>query len=43
VDTDLILMEEHGCYRRLGRTRDDAAGEAFGLRACSASAIPAAR
>src|SRR5262249_25316893 len=27
--TDLILMEEHGSYRRLGRTRDDAAGEAF--------------
>ena len=27
--TDLVLMEEHGCYRRLGRTRDDAAGEAF--------------
>jgi N6-L-threonylcarbamoyladenine synthase len=27
--TDLILMEEHGRYRRLGRTRDDAAGEAF--------------
>lgn len=27
--TDLILMEGHGSYRRLGRTRDDAAGEAF--------------
>lgn len=27
--TDLILMEAHGQYRRLGRTRDDAAGEAF--------------
>lgn len=27
--TDLVLMEEHGVYRRLGRTRDDAAGEAF--------------
>ena len=27
--TDLILMEEHGRYRLLGRTRDDAAGEAF--------------
>jgi N6-L-threonylcarbamoyladenine synthase len=27
--TDLVLMEEHGLYRRLGRTRDDAAGEAF--------------
>ena len=27
--TDLVLMEEHGRYRRLGRTRDDAAGEAF--------------
>ena len=27
--TDLILMEGHGLYRLLGRTRDDAAGEAF--------------
>ena len=27
--TDLILMEGHGQYRLLGRTRDDAAGEAF--------------
>lgn len=27
--TDLILMEDHGRYHRLGRTRDDAAGEAF--------------
>ena len=27
--TDLILMAGHGSYRRLGRTRDDAAGEAF--------------
>jgi N6-L-threonylcarbamoyladenine synthase len=27
--TDLIVMEDHGIYRRLGRTRDDAAGEAF--------------
>ncbi len=27
--TDLVLMEEHGKYRLLGRTRDDAAGEAF--------------
>lgn len=27
--TDLILMHGHGDYRRLGRTRDDAAGEAF--------------
>ena len=27
--TDLALMEDHGCYRLLGRTRDDAAGEAF--------------
>jgi N6-L-threonylcarbamoyladenine synthase len=27
--TDLIVMENHGVYRRLGRTRDDAAGEAF--------------
>lgn len=27
--TDLILMRDHGVYRLLGRTRDDAAGEAF--------------
>ena len=27
--TDLILMEDHGSYTLLGRTRDDAAGEAF--------------
>jgi len=27
--TLLILVEEHGKYRTLGRTRDDAAGEAF--------------
>ena len=27
--TDLILMKGHGDYRLLGRTRDDAAGEAF--------------
>jgi N6-L-threonylcarbamoyladenine synthase len=27
--TDLVLMRAHGEYRRLGRTRDDAAGEAF--------------
>lgn len=27
--TDLILMKGHGEYVRLGRTRDDAAGEAF--------------
>ena len=27
--TDLVLMSDHGRYRRLGRTRDDAAGEAF--------------
>lgn len=27
--TDLIFMEDHGRYHRLGRTRDDAAGEAF--------------
>ena len=27
--TDLVLMEDHGRYRLLGRTRDDAAGEAF--------------
>ena len=27
--TDLLLMEGHGQYRLVGRTRDDAAGEAF--------------
>jgi N6-L-threonylcarbamoyladenine synthase len=27
--TDLVYMEEHGCYRVMGKTRDDAAGEAF--------------
>lgn len=27
--TDLILMEKHGHYKLLGRTRDDAAGESF--------------
>ncbi|MCH7606154.1 MAG: tRNA (adenosine(37)-N6)-threonylcarbamoyltransferase complex transferase subunit TsaD [Chloroflexi bacterium] len=27
--TDLLLMEAHGRYKLLGRTRDDAAGEAF--------------
>jgi N6-L-threonylcarbamoyladenine synthase len=27
--TDLVWMEGHGKYRRLGGTRDDAAGEAF--------------
>ncbi len=27
--SDLVLNEDHGQYRRLGRTRDDAAGEAF--------------
>ncbi|MBI2855141.1 MAG: tRNA (adenosine(37)-N6)-threonylcarbamoyltransferase complex transferase subunit TsaD [Chloroflexi bacterium] len=27
--TDLVLMAGHGHYRLLGRTRDDAAGEAF--------------
>ena len=27
--TDLVLMEGHGDYRLIGRTRDDAAGEAF--------------
>jgi len=27
--TDLILMHDHGDYSLLGRTRDDAAGEAF--------------
>ncbi len=27
--TDLILMEDHGKYSLLGRSRDDAAGEAF--------------
>jgi N6-L-threonylcarbamoyladenine synthase len=27
--SDLVLMRDHGQYKRLGRTRDDAAGEAF--------------
>jgi len=27
--SDLVLMESHGSYRRVGGTRDDAAGEAF--------------
>ena len=27
--TDLLLMEDHGVYKLVGRTRDDAAGEAF--------------
>ncbi|KUK79499.1 MAG: putative tRNA threonylcarbamoyladenosine biosynthesis protein Gcp, partial [Microgenomates bacterium 39_7] len=27
--TDLIFIERHGSYRLVGRTRDDAAGEAF--------------
>jgi N6-L-threonylcarbamoyladenine synthase len=27
--SDLVLNDDHGRYRRLGRTRDDAAGEAF--------------
>ena len=27
--TDLILMTDYGCYKRLGGTLDDAAGEAF--------------
>jgi N6-L-threonylcarbamoyladenine synthase len=27
--TDLVVLDEHGSIRRLGRTRDDAAGEAF--------------
>jgi N6-L-threonylcarbamoyladenine synthase len=27
--SDLILMENHGVFRKLGSTRDDAAGEAF--------------
>lgn len=27
--TDLVYLESHGKYRLLGRTRDDAAGEAF--------------
>lgn len=27
--TELILMKDHGRYRRIGATRDDAAGEAF--------------
>lgn len=27
--SDIVLMRDHGTYERLGRTRDDAAGEAF--------------
>lgn len=27
--TELVLMTDHGCYKRLGSTLDDAAGEAF--------------
>jgi N6-L-threonylcarbamoyladenine synthase len=27
--SDLVLMKEHGQFEKLGRTRDDAAGEAF--------------
>jgi N6-L-threonylcarbamoyladenine synthase len=27
--SDLVLMSDHGEYKRIGRTRDDAAGEAF--------------
>jgi N6-L-threonylcarbamoyladenine synthase len=27
--TDLVIMEDHATFRRIGRTRDDAAGEAF--------------
>ncbi|MDD5312601.1 MAG: tRNA (adenosine(37)-N6)-threonylcarbamoyltransferase complex transferase subunit TsaD [Dehalococcoidia bacterium] len=27
--SDMILMEDHGKFRKLGNTRDDAAGEAF--------------
>lgn len=27
--SDILLMHDHGCYKMLGRTRDDAAGEAF--------------
>lgn len=27
--TELVLMEDHGVYRLLGQTQDDAAGEAF--------------
>lgn len=27
--TELVLMKDHGKYRRIGATRDDAAGEAF--------------
>jgi len=27
--TDVVLMQDHGVYKVLGRTRDDAAGEAF--------------
>ena len=35
-------MRDHGCYERLGRTRDDAAGEAFDRSdACSGSAFRA--
>ena len=40
--TELLLMTAHGRYEQLGRTLDDAAGEAFDKGArCSASAIPA--
>jgi len=27
--TDLVLIKKHGCYQVIGKTRDDAAGEAF--------------
>lgn len=27
--TELVVVREHGCFERLGRTRDDAAGEAL--------------
>ena len=27
--TEILLMEDHGRFRRLGQTMDDAAGEAF--------------
>jgi N6-L-threonylcarbamoyladenine synthase len=30
--SDLVLSDGHSQYRRLGRTRDDAAGEAFDRR-----------
>ena len=27
--TELVLMHDHGAYELVGKTRDDAAGEAF--------------